>query len=122
MSLNVPPAPSRSRQINEAKAKADRIRLDRAAVRREVRKMSTHDGMRAAADLIAKRQECVGSARVVVVMAWPAHAHAQVMERLCWECGISVFRLCRELTDRQGRELVRVVEDHIARQPKRRAS
>lgn len=123
MSARVPPAPQRARQqIDEALARANTIRLARAKAHHEIRAMPMAEGMRAAAGLIAEHPEHIGGALVSVVMSWPHRAQRPIMERLCEGCGMTSFKLCRDVTDRQAQELIAAVDDHLERWPRKAAA
>lgn len=98
-----------ARQPLEALAVANRVRLARAALRRQVGELSADEGRDRLAGLLEdaawRTRGPAASATVVSVLAWPALVGPVRARRLVRRLGISDSRLVRDLTGRQARQI-----------------
>ena len=88
-------------QRDQALARANEIRLHRAAERRRVHALPTADGLSAVAQILADNPEWVRTANLGDVLTWPRRVGARARDRVLTRTGMSPSKSVGTLTARQ---------------------
>jgi hypothetical protein len=103
-----------SLQRRDALALANRIRMGRAALKREMRALPRAQSCRMAADLVAEMPEIVASMLALELLRPVKGIGSDTAPRILKKCGIGLSRTLESLTTRQRQALESALRDRAA--------